>query len=78
MKNKFLTETANFRQESSNIISYTKLISLIKDEEQISFITDKFNRDGEEFYIDMKNIDIAYQYVQKWVNKYEYKRVNVK
>lgn len=77
MKNKFLTETANFRQESSNIISYTKLISLIKDEEQISFITDKFNRDGEEFYIDMKNIDIAYQYVQKWVNKYEYKRVKL-
>lgn len=77
MKNKFLTETANFRQESSNIISYTKLISLIKDEEQISFITDKFNRDGEEFYIDMKNIDIAYQYVQKWGNKYEYKRVKL-
>ena len=72
MKNNFTTETANFRQESKNIIGYSKLISLVKDKEQIEFINEKFNPTGEEYYIEMDNVDIAYSYVEKWTNKYEY------
>lgn len=77
MKNNFTTETADFRQESKNIIGYSKLISLVKDKEQIEFINEKFNPTGEEYYIEMDNVDIAYSYVEKWTNKYEYHNLDV-
>lgn len=77
MRNRFLTESADLRQKSKNIIRYSKLISLIKDEEQIEFINEKFNPTEEDFYITMDKIDIAYSYVEKWTGKYEYKNIEI-
>lgn len=69
----FKTESVNLREEESNqVVSFSNLLSLCLDEDQSNKLLKRFNPDGEEFYIQIGKIDIAYKYAKKWVNKFEY------
>ena len=71
-KTDFSTETSNLRTESTDIISFSKLLSLVKDVDQTTFLASRFNPEGEEFNIEIKKVDIAYKYVKKWTTKFKY------
>lgn len=73
-KTVFKTESANFREEveSKSAVSFSNLMSLGLDKEYSKQLSDRFNPDGEEFYINIGKIDIAYKYVKKWINEFEY------
>lgn len=68
----FKTESIDLRKESTNEIFFSSLISLVQDQNQIEFLKNRFNEDGEELVISIGKIDIAFKGINKWITKYAY------
>lgn len=60
------------KQNSQNVIKAEKLLNLIKDEEFKKAIITHYGLSSLDFYINIGNIDTAYNYVEYVSNKYEY------
>ena len=69
MENKFSTKAIDLKKESTGIVSYSNLLSLIKDDEQQQFFNSRFNEHGEEFYIQLGKVDIAFRAVEEAVEQ---------
>lgn len=70
---KFSTESINLREKTEDVLSFSKLIELICNSDYYEEVLQRFNEDGEEFYIQMNNLKRAFDAVKRWSQKYEYK-----
>lgn len=74
----FSTESVNLINNEEHTLSFSQLISLIKDVEQEKNLYQEFNPDGEEFHIVMERIGGAFNAVKKWTEKFTYLSTELK